>query len=320
MLCHPGETRTEETIRQHFDWKGLRTEVIRQCRTCHICQLTKKRHKKLGHLPAKEPEIIPWECLCVDMIGPYKISRKSSKKKPLQLWAVTMIDPATGWFEIKDVPGTKRADVVANIVEQTWLNRYPWPQRVILDRGTEFMAEFSQMVQEEYGVKKKPITKRNPQANAIVERVHQTIGNMLRTFEVQEMELDESDPWAGILTAIAFAVRATIHTITKVTPIQLVYGRDAMLNIPFTANWKFIEERKRLLINKNNKRENSKRTPHTYQVGDQVLIKQSQETKYGKNPYKGPHPVTEVKGATVTVNEGKVTDVYNIRNVKPYYS
>ena len=24
MLCHPGEARTELTIRQHFDWKGLR--------------------------------------------------------------------------------------------------------------------------------------------------------------------------------------------------------------------------------------------------------------------------------------------------------
>lgn len=134
------------------------------------------------------------------------------------------------------------------------------------------------------------------------------------------MELDESDSWVGILTAIAFAVRATIHTTTKVTHMQLVYGRDAMLNIPFTVNWKFIEERKRLLINKNNKRENSKRTPHTYQVGDQVLIKQSQETKYGKNPYKGPHPVTVVRGAIVTVDEGKVTEVYNIRNIKPYYS
>ena len=94
-----------------------------------------------------------------------------------------------------------------------------------------------------------------------------------------------------------------------------------MLNIPFTANWKFIEERKRLLINKNNKRENSKRTPHTYKVGDQVLIKKAPETKYGKNPaYKGPYPVTAVRGDTVTIDEGKVVEFYNIRNVKPYYS
>ena len=49
------------------------------------------------------------------MIGPYKIKRK--RKDPLELWCVTMIDPATGWFEIKEVPGTKRADFIANIVE-----------------------------------------------------------------------------------------------------------------------------------------------------------------------------------------------------------
>ena len=69
-----------------------------------------------------------------------------------------MIDPATGWFEIQELPGTKRADILANIVEQTWLTRYPWPQEVILDRGTEFMAEFSAMLTNDYGIKKKPIT------------------------------------------------------------------------------------------------------------------------------------------------------------------
>jgi hypothetical protein len=56
---------------------------------------------------------------------------------------------------------------------------------VTLDRANEFMAEFSKMTMKDYGVKKKPITKCNPQANAIVERVHQTIGgNMIRTFSI----------------------------------------------------------------------------------------------------------------------------------------
>ena len=317
MLCHPGETRTEESIRQHFTWKGLKTEVQRQCKACHICQVTKKVHKNYGKLPPKEPEVTPWEYLCVDMIGPYKVVRKA--KKPLELWCVTMIDPATSWFEIREVPGTKRADFVANIVEQAWLTRYPWPQKVTLDRGTEFMAEFSKMVQDDYGIKKKPITKRNPQANAIVERVHQTIGNMIRTFEVQDQEdLDESDPWSGILAAVSFAVRATFHTTTKATPMQLVFGRDAMLNIPFTANWKYIEDRKRKLIEYNNKRENSKRLNYTYESGDLVLIKQAQNHKFGKNPYKGPYRVVSARGANVTVDEGNTTDIYNLRQVKPY--
>ena len=32
MLCHPGETRTEETIGQYFSWKGLKPMVQRACK------------------------------------------------------------------------------------------------------------------------------------------------------------------------------------------------------------------------------------------------------------------------------------------------
>ena len=92
-----------------------------------------------------------------------------------------MIDPATGWFEMKALKG-KSAMEVANIVEQTWLSRYPWPQEIVYDRGTEFMGDFANMVADDYGITKRPITGRNPQANAIIERIHQTLGNIIRTF------------------------------------------------------------------------------------------------------------------------------------------
>ena len=52
------------------------------------------------------------------------------------------------------------------------------------------MAEFIEMITRDYGVKKKTITTRNPQANAVVERVHQTIGNAIRTMDVYNQELD----------------------------------------------------------------------------------------------------------------------------------
>ena len=89
------------------------------------------------------------------MCGSYwPIQIKSTwKKNPVELWACTMIDPATGWFEIKEIK-TKRADVIANIVETTWLTRYPWPTQIILDRGKEFMAEITAMVLNDYGIKK----------------------------------------------------------------------------------------------------------------------------------------------------------------------
>jgi hypothetical protein len=43
-----------------------------------------------------------------------------------------------------------------------------------------------QLLTEDYGIKQKPIMVKNPQANAIIEQVHQTIGNMICTFNLEE--------------------------------------------------------------------------------------------------------------------------------------
>ena len=228
-----------------------------------MCDLSndQKRHKKYGFLPEKKAEADPWEVLCVDLIGPYTFKRKD--KKSLKLWCLTMIDPATGWFEMVELE-TKDSIYVAEKVQQVWLTKYPRPTKMTYDKGTEFMGDFAQMIQDDYGIKKRPITKRNPQANAIIERIHQTIGNMIRTFEITETDVDENDPWSGLLSAVMFATRATYHTTLKATPMQLVFGRDAILNTTFEANWKYIKDNKQKRIHKNNLQENKSRISHTY--------------------------------------------------------
>ena len=229
-----------------------------------------------------------------------------------------MIDPATGWFEIHPYDD-KKSITVANIVEQQWLSRYPWPTQVTFDRGSEFIGkDFRNMIKNDYGIKQKPITVRNPQANAIVERVHQTIGNIIRTFELQENYLDEDDPWSGILSAVAFAIRATYHTTTQKSPGQLVFGRDMILNIQHQANWEYIRKRKQSKINDNNEKENAKRIPHEYNIGDQVLIKKGTEYKY-EQPYEGPYPILAVHdNGTIKIQKGAVSHTVNLRRVTPY--
>ena len=135
----------------------------------------------------------------------------------------------------------------------------------------------------------KELSLKNPQANAILERVHQTIGNIIRTFSFNDLE--EDDPWSEILSAAAFAIRATVSTTTEKSPMQLVFGRDAILNIQHTADWNRIKKRKQKLIKQNNIRENAKRIKYTYNVGDKILIATDpQDPKYdGK--YLGPYPM-----------------------------
>ena len=79
QLCHPGETRTELTIRQHFTWDGLTTTVKQICSTCHTCQLAKHKTVKYGKLPEKKAEATPWETLCIDLIGPYNFKQANNK-------------------------------------------------------------------------------------------------------------------------------------------------------------------------------------------------------------------------------------------------
>eukprot|EP00957_Ditylum_brightwellii_P026109 1974107-Ditylum_brightwellii.AAC.1 len=109
--------------------------------------------------------------------------------------------------------------------------RYFYPTQVALDRGKEFMAECSEMILKDYKVKKKLITVGNPQANNITERIHQTIGNMIRSFEVHSTEIYKMGPWTCTLSAVRFVTRATVHTTMQATPMQLVFGRDTVLNV-----------------------------------------------------------------------------------------
>jgi hypothetical protein len=91
-----------------------------------------------------------------------------------------------------------------------------------------------------------------------------------------------------------------------------------IFNIKHEANWEFIRKRKQQLIIKNNEAENAKRIPHTYNIGDKVLIRRGTENKY-EAPYEGPYTIKKVNdNGTVRLKVKDVEDTYNIRRLTPY--
>jgi Integrase zinc binding domain len=270
ILCHPGQTHTELTMAQHYTWVGMRNTVRQVCERCGSCQLHKAKKQHFGHLPPKKAEEGPWETLCIDLIGPYLIRGLNQQQRDpdLTLHCLTMIDPVTGWFEIAKIPA-KRADVIMNVLEFVWLSRYPRPTTVVMDNGREFYAEVEQSLKNDYGITRRVITTQNPQANSILERAHKTLHDMLSTQHIGE-GTDSRDRWDGILSAVGFAMKATVHSTMKATPMQLVFGRDAIHNVRFIADWQWITEQRQRVINQNNKRENAKHVPHEYHAGDRV--------------------------------------------------
>jgi hypothetical protein len=79
-----------------------------------------------------------------------------------------------------------------------------------------------------------------------------------------------------------------------------------------------IQKRKQQLIEKNDEAENAKRIPHTYNIGDKVLIRRGTENKY-EAPYEGPYIITKVNdNGTVRLKVNNVEDTYNIWQLTPF--
>ena len=89
--------------------------------------------------------------------------------------------------------------------------------------------------------------------------------------------------------------------------------------VGYIANWDYIIQRKQTLINKNNEKENYKRTPHEYSVGDKVLLKKGTKNKY-ETPYEGPYNILKTHdNRTIQLQRRAVEDTVNIRRITPFF-
>jgi hypothetical protein len=143
--------------------------------------------------------------------------------------------------------------------------------------------------------------------NGIMERVHFTLNDALRTAEIDGREMDEKDPWGPFLASAAYAIRSTFHTTLKATPGQLVFGRDMVLTIKVMADWGGNEQQGQKEMAQN-RRENASRISHDYKVGDKVLFKKpGKHLRKLEAPRTGPHTVTVIyTNGTLRIQKGKV--------------
>ena len=69
----------------------------------------------------------------------------------------------------------------------------------------------------------KPTTVKNPRANCILERVHQVLGQMLRTAELDMADSVTPDDVDVFLDAAAWAISSTYHMILKASPGAAIF-------------------------------------------------------------------------------------------------
>ncbi len=94
---------------------------------------------------------------------------------------------------------------------------------MIYDNGSEFKLHFQSLCNT-YGIKHKPTSVKNPQVNAILERIHAVLGNMLRTFKLDMAKMVKSSDIDVFLSDAAWAIRSTYHTVLKASPGAAIFG------------------------------------------------------------------------------------------------
>ncbi len=75
----------------------------------------------------------------------------------------------------------------------------------------------------------------NPQENGILERVHQVLGQMLCTAELDMADSVTHNDVDVFLDNVAWAIRSTYHTVLKASPGAAIFGCDMLFNIPLVA-------------------------------------------------------------------------------------
>ncbi len=185
----------------------------------------------------------PWRALCVNLRKLCILKGKGNTS--IELMCLTMIDSATSWFKIVEPPTitkltvpnmgkgkkvtrndyTKEVDMasykpsaqISNLVYNTWFSKYPCCWYLIYNNRCKFKLHFHALW-DTYGIKHKLTSVKNPQANAILERIHAVVMNTLCTAEIDMANLVKLSDIDIFLADAAWVICSTNHTVLEASP------------------------------------------------------------------------------------------------------
>ncbi len=119
--------------------------------------------------------IAPWKEAAINLIRPWKFKVNGQQ---VEFNALTCIDMASNLVKLIRIDN-KTAKQIRDKFTQSWLCGYPCPVQCLHDRGGEFIRQNFQWLLEIFSINDVCSTGKNPQSNAICERMHKTVTNVL---------------------------------------------------------------------------------------------------------------------------------------------
>ena len=208
-----GVNKTTDRILRHFFWPGIKKDVVRYCRTCHLCQVTGKPNQVIPPAPLQPIPVTsePFEHVILDCVGPLPRTKSGNQ------WLLTIMCSLTRFPEA--IPLRKITAPVIIKALMGFFSVFGLPKTIQTDRGTNFMSRAFAQAMRQLAVHHVTSSPYRPQTQGALERFHQTLKSMLKCFCLEfQRDWDEGVPFA------LFAVREVVQESLGFSPSELVFG------------------------------------------------------------------------------------------------
>ena len=337
MAGHLGLNKTYQKILNHFHWPGLKKDVTQFCKSCHVCQMVGKPNQPIPATPLQPIPVCgePFSRVLIDCVGPLPKTKSGNQ------YFLTIMCQFTRFPEAIPLRSIKARKIVDSLIK--FFMFVGLPASIQSDQGSNFMSSLMQQVMHELGVKQLKSSAYHPESQGAIERFHQTLKNMIRSYC-----FEYKTEWDQGIHMLLFAVREAVQDSLGFSPFELVFGRTIRGPLKMLKeNWLAMEPptnlldqvsdlRQRLTSACNIAQKNMKATQHrmkiwydkkarhhTFKVGEKVLALLPLHKQPLQARYCGPYVVTkrvgDVNYVIHTPDRRKTQRLCHVNMLKSYW-
>jgi hypothetical protein len=210
--AHLGRVKTIERVLDRFYRPELIQQIKEFIRTCDTCQKVKAIIRTGADMMIIKP-IRPNQLVTTDLAGPFIRSTKGNK------YFMVMMDHFTKYLQIYPLRNIT-AESVAKKIVKSWCCIFGIPETILSDGGTQYQSKLIDLIYDYFDIKRLKTTPFHPAGNGLSERAVGTVKTMIKAFIS-----DDQKNWDTYLNELSFAYNSAVHSSTKMTPFELMFGR-----------------------------------------------------------------------------------------------
>lgn len=225
---HSGFHRTYGRIKQTYRWFNMKNDIknfIKHCIDCQKNKLVRKKDKHPTEITTTSSH--PFERLALNIVGPLPLTEFGNK------YILTQQDDLTKYTQAYAIRNHESLTIAKSFIHK-FICQFSLPKSILTDQGSDFMSKLFSDVAKLFEIKKLNCTAYHPETDGALERVHSTLKDYLKHY----IDTNESD-WNQWLDFACFSYNNTVHSSTKFTPFELVFGIKPTIRSDFNKNPEF---------------------------------------------------------------------------------